>query len=79
MSPVLLEEVWRRGAWAAPPTPCGSPDQERGEARRMPQSGGADGRKASISNLLGIDASPRSPRERELIRRLEEGVRMEMA
>lgn len=45
----------------------------------MPQSGGADGRKASISNLLGIDASPRSPRERELIRRLEEGVRMEMA
>lgn len=26
----------------------------------------------SISALLGIDASPRSPKERELIKRLEE-------
>jgi hypothetical protein len=32
----------------------------------------------SISALLGIDASPRSPEERELIKRLEE-ERMETA
>ncbi|OBT86139.1 hypothetical protein VE02_05744 [Pseudogymnoascus sp. 03VT05] len=68
--PALLEEVWRRGGWCAPPTPCGSPE---GEVRETSEK-----RRSSISDLLGIDASPRSPRERELIKRLEEEGRLEM-
>lgn len=38
----------------------------------------AEKRRSSISDLLGIDASPRSPSERELIKRLEEEGRLEM-
>ncbi|OBT59044.1 hypothetical protein VE04_01045 [Pseudogymnoascus sp. 24MN13] len=69
-STALLEDVWRRGGWCAPPTPCGSPE---GDVRDTTEK-----RRSSISDLLGIDASPRSPRERELIKRLEEEGRMEM-
>lgn len=45
-----------------------------------PSSSSSSGKNSatSISALLGIDASPRSPKEREIIRRLEEGARMEM-
>lgn len=43
-------------------------------AAQLPTPVEAEKGKTSISALLGIDASPRSPRERELIKRIEEGI-----
>lgn len=85
VSPLLLEETWKRGmATMAPPTPCISPDihistsatyqnycpppiqQFSAPVQEVKNSA------TSISALLGIDASPRSPKERELIKQMEE-------
>ncbi|POS73968.1 hypothetical protein DHEL01_v207635 [Diaporthe helianthi] len=49
----------------APITPIGSPD-ERDVYGKQCQD------KTRISAILGIDANPRSPREREMVRRMEE-------
>ncbi|KAB5518041.1 hypothetical protein GE09DRAFT_978693 [Coniochaeta sp. 2T2.1] len=78
-NPVVLEQAWRftstsnnmaaPGGVAAhtPITPVGSPDDHVYPGGK----GGQD--KTRISAILGIDANPRSPREREMVRRLEEG------
>lgn len=57
----------------APPTPCISPDGHSSSYTREKEVVKENNGKTSISALLGIDASPRSPRERELIRQMEEG------
>ncbi|RDL36585.1 Uncharacterized protein BP5553_05937 [Venustampulla echinocandica] len=85
VSPHLLEEAWKRGiATNAPPTPCISPDAHNVSAggyqgynskpvHQLPTPVQENKNNAtSISALLGIDASPRSPKERELIKRMEE-------
>lgn len=84
----MLEQAWfasdmvsyMPGVHNAPPTPCVSPDggneavYARVEGRQSPErERQASG--ISVSALLGIDASPRSPKERELIRLMEEGRR----
>lgn len=83
-SPLLLEETWKRGiATNAPPTPCVSPDNAMHSGpyhgytmqpiHRLPTPNQDTKTSAtSISALLGIDASPRSPKEREMIKRMEE-------
>jgi len=85
VSPFLLEEAWKRGIVTnAPPTPCISPDTHavNGSSyqgysakpmQQLPTPVTENKNSAtSISALLGIDASPRSPKERELIKRMEE-------
>lgn len=80
--PSVLEQAWRSGnstnaapqqgpaptaaisSYAAPTpiTPIGSPDErEYGKQN-----------KTRISAILGIDANPRSPKERDMVRRIEE-------
>ncbi|PMD35629.1 hypothetical protein L207DRAFT_436017 [Hyaloscypha variabilis F] len=84
-SPLLLEETWKRGiATNAPPTPCVSPDTHTIQSgayhgyhakpmHQLPTPVQETKNSAtSISALLGIDASPRSPKEREMIKRMEE-------
>ncbi|KAJ0104289.1 hypothetical protein J7T55_009453 [Diaporthe amygdali] len=77
--PVALEQAWRTGnagttagavsshgyAAQTPITPIGSPD-ERDVYGKHSQD------KTRISAILGIDANPRSPKEREMVRRMEE-------
>ncbi|TDZ36136.1 hypothetical protein C8034_v002259 [Colletotrichum sidae] len=72
-SPVVLEQAWKNGVCCAqqqqastPITPTSSPDNMERETYGKPQD------KTRISAILGIDANPRSPRERELVRRMEE-------
>lgn len=85
VSPILLEETWKRGiATNGPPTPCVSPDIQTVRngtyqgytlqpLHSLPTPVQETKTSAtSISALLGIDASPRSPKERELIKRMEE-------
>ncbi|KAM3066107.1 hypothetical protein ACMFMG_010552 [Clarireedia jacksonii] len=87
VSPLLLEESWKQGvAMNGPPTPCVSPDMPTASGasyhymtkapqptQRLPSPPQEVKNSAtSISALLGIDASPRSPKEREMIKRLEE-------
>ncbi|CZT52627.1 uncharacterized protein RSE6_13979 [Rhynchosporium secalis] len=85
VSPLLLEETWKRGiATNAPPTPCVSPDAQTirngsyqgynpKPMHQLPTPTHENKIHAtSISALLGIDASPRSPKEREMIKRMEE-------
>ena len=79
-NPVVLEQAWRSNAPSntsgpsssslgiaahTPITPVGSPDDHIYGMQGKPD-------KTRISAILGIDANPRSPRERELVRRLEE-------
>ena len=64
VSPIVLEQAWKSGV-ACPFTPATSPD---GDFTRKASSGD----KTSISAILGIDANPRSPNEREIVRRIEE-------
>lgn len=82
-NPLVLEQAWRGGSTGCssatgghgggvaahtPITPVGSPDE-----RTYPGKGQGPGPdKTRISAILGIDANPRSPREREMVRRLEE-------
>jgi hypothetical protein len=85
VSPLLLEETWKRGLTPnGPPTPCVSPDTQTAlgggyqcyepkPVCQLPTPVQENKTSAtSISALLGIDASPRSPKERELIKRMEE-------
>jgi hypothetical protein len=55
-------------AQMTPITPIGSPDDH------LYGVGGVQGKpdKTRISAILGIDANPRSPSEREMVRRMEE-------
>jgi hypothetical protein len=58
-----------------PITPIGSPDDQLYSAGgHHGQHGHGQGKpdKTRISAILGIDANPRSPSEREMVRRLEE-------
>jgi hypothetical protein len=67
-SPAMLEQAWRQSSAAlAPPTPCVSPDGNSYLQEMVKET-----KTISVSTLLGIDASPRSPKERELIRMMEE-------
>ncbi|KAL3421444.1 hypothetical protein PVAG01_07889 [Phlyctema vagabunda] len=71
VSPFVLEESWKSTInLHAPPTPCVSPDTFAYKA--APAQPDVKKDTTSISALLGIDASPRSPKERELIRIMEE-------
>lgn len=79
-TPYLLEQAWKAGlvaqAQAQPITPVASPGEERGLGGgggiklAQVQVPGQD--KTRISAILGIDANPRSPKEREIVRRIEE-------
>lgn len=81
-SPSLLEEAWKRGInTISPPTPCISPNMHTASYQNYNASPAqkfttpVQETKSSatrISSLLGIDASPRSPSERDLIKRMEE-------
>lgn len=77
--PAVLEQAWKNGgaaavshnstpttSYAAPMTPVGSPDERDLYSTKQD--------KTRISAILGIDANPRSPKEREQVRRLEERV-----
>ncbi|ROV90107.1 hypothetical protein VMCG_09783 [Cytospora schulzeri] len=79
--PAVLEQAWRTGNtttgvssraghnnYAAHTlvTPGGSPDDGDVYSRNYQD-------KTRISAILGIDANPRSPEEREMVRRMEEG------
>jgi hypothetical protein len=67
---MALEQAWKSGMCCgqqqAPMTPVASPDN----ADRDYTGKGQD--KTRIAAILGIDANPRSPREREMVRRIEE-------
>ncbi|CAD6446180.1 bc88ff84-1466-49cb-9c07-9dc2fdb3d7b7 [Sclerotinia trifoliorum] len=88
VSPLLLEETWKQDvASKEPPTPCVSPDMSninpasyhyntQAPPRLPSPAQEAKNNATSISALLGIDASPRSPKEREMIKRLEESREM---
>lgn len=79
-NPVILEQAWRGGntsnsgsgsnslgiAAHTPITPVGSPEDHIYGIK------GAGQDKTRISAILGIDANPRSPKEREMVRRMEE-------
>lgn len=75
-NPVVLEQAWRNPvgggsnpssfAGQTPITPVGSPGEQVYSGKAVGQD------KTRISAILGIDANPRSPREREMVRRLEE-------
>ncbi|ROV90009.1 hypothetical protein VSDG_08407 [Cytospora chrysosperma] len=78
--PAVLEQAWRTGnhsgvsscgghnnyATHTPITPGGSPDEGDVYGSKYQD-------RTRISAILGIDADPRSPKERELVRRMEEG------
>lgn len=78
-NPLVLEQAWRSSgagqnagvAAHTPITPVGSPDDHMyGGVVGATQGKPAD--KTRISAILGIDANPRSPSEREMVRRMEE-------
>ncbi len=70
--PAVLEQAWRSicccgGQQATPLTPGTSPDdRDAFYGVKLGQD------KTRIAAILGIDANPRSPKEREMVRRLEE-------
>jgi hypothetical protein len=83
VSPYALEEAWKSTISVnAPPTPCTSPDaptvnsystyEVKPVQQLLTPVQETKTNATSISALLGIDASPRSPQERELIKRMEE-------
>ncbi|CAD6506420.1 BgTH12-07346 [Blumeria graminis f. sp. triticale] len=70
-SPFVLEEAWKRGnQTSTPPTPSVSPDEHVISYQKLPSLTSES--KSNISSLLGINASPRSSQEREIVRRMEE-------
>ena len=92
VSPLLREEAWKQGiVTTAPLPPCTSPDAQAVSgtvyqtyaakpSQQLPTPvQEVKNNATSISALLGIDASPRSPRERELIKRMEESREAVMA
>ncbi|KAI1653215.1 hypothetical protein F4813DRAFT_383421 [Daldinia decipiens] len=68
ISPIVLEQAWKASAFAmggqTPITPVTSPNDRDTIYEKHD--------KTRISAILGIDANPRSPKEREMVRRLEE-------
>ncbi|KAI1204371.1 uncharacterized protein F4807DRAFT_335721 [Annulohypoxylon truncatum] len=68
ISPIVLEQAWKASVLAmggqTPITPVTSPNDRENLYEKQD--------KTRISAILGIDANPRSPKERELVRRLEE-------
>ncbi|KAI8961061.1 hypothetical protein F5Y11DRAFT_245169 [Daldinia sp. FL1419] len=68
ISPIVLEQAWKASVFAmggqTPITPVTSPNDREIIYEKHD--------KTRISAILGIDANPRSPKERELVRRLEE-------
>ncbi|KAI1085405.1 hypothetical protein F5B20DRAFT_2455 [Whalleya microplaca] len=68
VSPIVLEQVWKANMISTggqtPLTPVTSPNDRDGIYEKHD--------KTRISAILGIDANPRSPGERELVRRMEE-------
>lgn len=68
ISPIVLEQAWKASVFAmggqTPITPVASPNDRDGLYEKHD--------KTRISAILGIDANPRSPKEREIVRRLEE-------
>ncbi|KAI1503288.1 hypothetical protein F5X99DRAFT_110423 [Biscogniauxia marginata] len=68
VSPIVLEQAWKANMLSAggqtPITPVTSPNDRESIYEKQD--------KTRISAILGIDANPRSPKERELVRRLEE-------
>lgn len=88
VSPIVLEQAWKTanmlsmggcggqgGRSHSPITPVTSPNDTRGEISLYEKNitAAAANDKTRISAILGIDANPRSPKEREMVRRLEEG------
>ncbi|KAL2752363.1 hypothetical protein ACRALDRAFT_1083152 [Sodiomyces alcalophilus JCM 7366] len=83
ISPVALEQAWKTGS-------CHQPQQQHHPQQQVitpisPLSSTADSLendgyskpqtdRTRISAILGIDANPRSPRDREMVRRMEEGM-----
>lgn len=87
VSPLLLEETWKQGvAPNGPPTPCVSPElpslnraschysshSTQAPTRLPTPTHESKSHVTSISAILGIDANPKSPKEREMVRRIEE-------
>jgi hypothetical protein len=69
VSPVVLEQAWKTNTPTLPnPTPISpaTTPNERDVAAQEKQD------RTRISAILGIDANPRSPKEREMVRRLEQ-------
>ncbi|CAJ2506613.1 Uu.00g077990.m01.CDS01 [Anthostomella pinea] len=68
ISPIVLEQAWKANMLSAgsqtPITPVASPNDREGLYEKHDRT--------RISAILGIDANPRSPKEREMVRRLEE-------
>jgi hypothetical protein len=67
VSPIILEQAWKANlqtTGSMPITPMTSPNDRDGIYEKPD--------KTRISAILGIDANPRSPKERELVRRMEE-------
>ncbi|TPX18398.1 uncharacterized protein E0L32_011700 [Thyridium curvatum] len=76
-SATILEQAWKSGVCcgahqqtATPITPGGSPDDRDAFYSGLKSAGQQD--KTRISAILGIDANPRSPKEREMVKRMEE-------
>ncbi|RYP49588.1 hypothetical protein DL768_004709 [Monosporascus sp. mg162] len=69
VSPIVLEQAWKASMFSAgsqtPITPVTSPNDREGLYEKADRT--------RISAILGIDANPRSPKEREMVRRLEAG------
>lgn len=73
-SPIVLEQAWKSAPSLVsapaghphhnPITPATSPNDREGSVERQDRT--------RISAILGINANPRSPSEREMVRRLEE-------
>jgi hypothetical protein len=75
VSPTTLEQAWKTGmccsqtAAMTPITPISSP----GNGEREQSSHHSKGQdKTRISSILGIDADPRTARDRDIVRRMEE-------
>ncbi|KAI5860485.1 hypothetical protein GGS23DRAFT_225417 [Durotheca rogersii] len=68
ISPIVLEQAWKASVISTsgqtPITPVASPNDRENVYEKSD--------KTRISAILGIDANPRSPKERELVRRMEE-------
>ncbi|KAF5024741.1 hypothetical protein F66182_3173 [Fusarium sp. NRRL 66182] len=73
-SPTALEQAWKTGNCCSPSsltpiTPISSPGHAEKEASSQTHKGQD---KTRISSILGIDADPRTARDRDIVRRLEE-------
>ncbi|KAF4968289.1 hypothetical protein FZEAL_10404 [Fusarium zealandicum] len=75
VSPTVLEQAWRTGTCCSPSTltpitPLSSPGNAEKDSHGQSQNKGQD--KTRISSILGIDADPRTARDRDIVRRLEQ-------